>query len=323
MLKLKYLIFLFSICFSRLNFAQSFTYSGPTNVTIPYGSSTVTATYYFSYSGLTGLCYPGLIIAVNGRVINNDLCNNPSTPSSYNISFVPGSHTVKFSLLSINCNTLNCYHAIVHQSVKFTVHCKFQIRIENIFGGGSIYADGNRTSPFYRTSVSGDNVSIGAIEQNYNGYHWIWNTSGTNNSEWLREPSGFAGSSFSNSQNTSYSVQSNDMNTKVVACLRKICNINFQNSFPDVGNVGVIKVNQTQYDSPTLIFQVVEQNLINAEAVDQTLNGINYTFTNWSEAGGTNRSWTFNPTDHKTYTAYFSGTPQPPSIAFTLLKTSR
>ncbi|MBU2444605.1 MAG: T9SS type A sorting domain-containing protein [Bacteroidetes bacterium] len=99
--------------------------------------------------------------------------------------------------------------------------------------------------------------------------------------------------------------------------MRKICNVNFQNSFTGVGNGGTIRVNQTQYNSPTSNFPVVEQNQISAEAVDQTINGINYTFTQWSEAGSTNRSWTFNPNEHKTYTAYFSGTPQPPTIAVT------
>lgn len=159
-----YLCLFLLICFYQLSLGQSFSYSGPTTVTVPFGSSTATAGYSFSYSGLSGLCYPGLIIALDGNVINNGLCNSPTTPSNYNISLTPGSHTVKFSLMSINCNTLNCYDGIVHQWTEFTVTCKFKISVENIFGGGSINADGNGTSPVRRTSVSGDNVSIGAIK---------------------------------------------------------------------------------------------------------------------------------------------------------------
>lgn len=294
-------------------FSQSFTYSGPSEVTVNYGSTTATATFYFSYSNLDAahkVAYPMLNIKVDGTQINSyNLCNNPQTPSSYGISLTPGSHTITFTLMSVDWYSLNCYQPTFWQENEVTVNCKFKVSIENIFGGGSIYADGNRTSPFLRTSVSGDNVSVGAIEQSYSGYNWIWNTSGTYNSEWTRVPSGISSSVFSYSQNTSYSVQSNDANTAVVAGLRKISNITFQNNFVGVGNGGVITVNGTQYNSPTSQFQVVEQNAINASANTYYYNNyIEYTFSQWND-GNTSSTRTFYPSANTTYTASFIGKP--------------
>mgnify|MGYP000698818727 CR=1 FL=1 len=307
-------------CLSSAIVAQSFSWSGPTNLTINYGQTTASAAYYFTYNNLSGLCYPGLIIAVNGNVINNDLCHNPSTPSSYTINFTEGTHTVKFSLLSINCNTLNCYHAIIHKVYEFTVTVNFKIRHENIFTYGTIYVDNYttpRNSPYDRTSNPNNSYSIGAIDQSYGGYNWIWNNSGINNSKWKRITSDGSEYNYSYDRNTNYTVQPNDKNAKLIAGLRKICNIIFQNNYVGLGNGGIITVNGSQYNSPTSSFQVVELNPITAEAVDQSMNGINYTFTQWSDQNQ-NRSRTIYPSDHQTYTAYFRGIPQPPTIAVNL-----
>jgi len=45
-------------------------------------------------------------------------------------------------------------------------------------------------------------------------------------------------------------VQSSDVSTSVVAGLRKICNLTFQNNFVGVGNGGTITVGGSQYNSP-------------------------------------------------------------------------
>ena len=74
---------------------------------------------------------------------------------------------------------------------------------------------------------------------------------GTNNSEWDRKLSGRNPIFYSPLQNTSNSVLSTDINTSVLAGLRKICNLTFQNNFVGVGNGGVISVNNNQYNSPT------------------------------------------------------------------------
>ncbi len=101
---------------------------------------------------------------------------------------------------------------------------------------------------------------------------------------------------------------STDINTSVLAGLRKICNLTFQNNFVGVGNGGVISVNNNQYNSPTSQFNVIEQNNISAYATGQTINGIIYSFSQWND-GNTQQIRTFNPTAHATYTASFIGKP--------------
>jgi len=240
-----------------------------------------------------------MVVSVDNQVISNSLCDNPSTPSNFTIGFTPGSHTIKFKLLSINCQTLNCYNAVIHQEEEFSVTCNFQISVENIFGGGSIYANGNSSSPARITSSVGS-VSIGAIEQSYSGYNWIWNSSGVYNSEWRREPSQGGGTSFDNSQNTSYSIQSYDINTAVVAGLRKVCNLTFTSAG------GTVYINGSGSHSSPYIAQVVEQNSITASGEWYYINGIEYTFSHWNNNPGSN---TITPSAHGTYTAVYTGKP--------------
>ncbi|MBI3123822.1 MAG: T9SS type A sorting domain-containing protein [Ignavibacteriales bacterium] len=297
---------LFMLVFFQLGFAQSFTYSGPTSVTIPYGSASVNGTYNFSYQNLNGLCYPCLVVSVDNSVISSDLCHSPSTPSYFTISFTPGSHTVKFKLLSINCNTLNCYDPVIHQEVEFTVNCYFRISVENNFGGGSINANGNTTSPA-RIASSVGSVSIGAIEQDYDNYYRVWNTSETNTSKWTSISDYYGTFDFSTAQSSSYSILSQDLNTRVVAGLRKLCSLTFQAG-------STIYINDVGKSSPTTE-AVVEQNVINAAASDYISNGIEYLFSNWTYEGGTVSS-TITPDAHGTYTAQYTARAVPPTISF-------
>ena len=99
----------------------------------------------------------------------------------------------------------------------------------------------SKNSPYDRPSSATNNFAIGAIDQNAMGYNWIWNNSGMNNSDWRKQLQNQNSTNSSFSRNTSYTVQSNDNSTKLIAGLRKICNVNFQNSFVGVGNGGVIK----------------------------------------------------------------------------------
>lgn len=168
------LLFFTGVIYSGGN--PGFTYSGPTVVTVPYGSSTASGTYSFSYQNISGLSYPCLVVSLDGDVISSDLCNNPSTPSSFNISFTPGVHTVHFSLLSINPQTLNCYDVLVWQETEINVTCKFKVRVKNIFDGGIIYVDNlvsPKNAPYDRTSYTNDNFrSEQSISQmgTINGY---------------------------------------------------------------------------------------------------------------------------------------------------------
>jgi hypothetical protein len=309
MFKSKVVIVLLAFLFiSSSMLGQSFTYSGPSTATVGFGNSTVNVTYYFTYSGTSGLTVPKLALFVDGTCVAGYLCEgaSPYLPSYYNFSLTPGSHTLKFKLQSLGSGYPDCASsANLWQTNEAAVNCNSQISIENVFSGGTISVSGvTSTSPVHRTSVSGDNVSIGAIEQDNGNYHWIWNTNGTNNSEWDKIPSGSSKSYYSNSQNTSYSVTNNDANTRVVAGLRKTCNATFQNSFAG----GTITVGGNSSPSPATT-QVVEGNTVTATAQQFYENfnnsGLDYIFSSW-EDGSTSLSKNYTINNHETHTASYT-----------------
>lgn len=179
---------------------------------------------------------------------------------------------------------------------------------------GRIIVDGvERTAPYTFQKNVGQSATLQAIsnQTDNQGYVRVWNNyAPLNQSEWRRKkPTENIFRSYNNPY--TFSIISEDNNSTYEAQLRKICNLNFQNSFIGVGNVGVIKINNQQYNLPVQAFQVVELNQITAEALDQTWNNINYTFTQWSDQN-LNRSRTFYPNAHASYTAQFRGAPIPP-----------
>lgn len=310
-------VLLVSMCAETFSQDFYFTYNSPSSITIPFGASSVNATYTFTYyypQGIT-LIRPKLSIQLDGTTIAGAICEGNDTylPSSYTFNLTAGTHSIQLTLSDLGQQSNNCSQATIWQVVNISVTPKFTVRNENIFTTGSIYVDNysvSKNSPYDRPSSATNNFAIGAIDQNAMGYNWIWNNSGMNNSDWRKQPQNQNSTNYSFSRNTSYTVQSNDNSTKLIAGLRKICNVNFQNSFVGVGNGGVININSTQYNSPTANFNVVELNPITATAVWQNINGIDYTFNKWSD-GNTSATRTFNPTAHTTtpYTAQFIGKP--------------
>jgi hypothetical protein len=82
-------------------------------------------------------------------------------------------------------------------------------------------------------------------------------------------------------------------------------NITLQNSFSGATG-GVIIVNGQQATAP--INTTALQNVgINASAVTNIINGINYTFNHWSDNSTEAFNHHFSPSDHQTYTAYYIG----------------
>ena len=311
------LLLLFS-AFSTNSLSQDFyfTYSGPTTVVVPYGANSVNATYYFTYhypEGIT-LIRPRLTIKLDGNTIAGAICegNDSYLPSAYTFNLTTGTHTINLTLSDLGQQSNWCTQATIWQTTEIYVNALFKIRHENIFTGGNLYVDNyttSKTSPYDRTSNSTQTYNIGGIDQDYGGYHWIWNNSSINNSDWRKQLYGDPNKTFlTYDRNTTYTVQSNDKNTKLIAGLRKICKPNFQNNFVGVGNGGVIKVNNTQYNSPTAQFDVVELNPITATAVWQVINEIEYTFDHWSDAS-TIATKTFYPENTTVYTAYYTGKP--------------
>ncbi len=86
-------------------------------------------------------------------------------------------------------------------------------------------------------------------------------------------------------------------------------NITFINyhSGGEVG--GKIWVDDQEYNSPTSGLHAYGDDPIKGKAVNHTINGVWFTFENWSEQGGTIYEYNFNQNTHKNYLAYFEGRP--------------
>ncbi|MFH1943575.1 MAG: S8 family serine peptidase, partial [bacterium] len=84
--------------------------------------------------------------------------------------------------------------------------------------------------------------------------------------------------------------------------------ITFRNQFTGVsGYPGVIKVDDNTEDSPFSLY-ILDGESIEAEAINQTYIGINYTFDEWYDESTTNPR-IFSPTSDVTYTAHYTGKP--------------
>lgn len=193
-----------------------------------------------------------------------------------------------------------------------TFYVKYNIQSLNNFGGGVINVDGQQRSHGYTIpKLTGEVLQVGAIDQEYYYTDYVWNQSGINNSFWQRKGKNqnqFFDLSGATTRSYNYTAASNDNGAQIQAGMRKIVEPNFQNSFVGVGNGGVIKVNNTQYNSPTIQFDVVELNPISATALYQAINEIGYSFHHWND-NSTTATKTFNPGVTETYTAYYTGKP--------------
>jgi len=187
-----------------------------------------------------------------------------------------------------------------------TFYVKYPLTIANNFGSGNITLEGSNVSSgsSIAPKLIGENVSIGAIDQSDGTYNRVWNTSGPNNSNWERTP--FNGNPLpitgATSRNYNYNVQSNDNHATLIADLKKICNVTFQNT----GNQ--ITINGSNYSSSGTI-QSVEGNPITVSTVNSySVPGVDFVFSGWNKAG----SYYYSPitvSDHSSFTARYIGTP--------------
>ena len=112
-----------------------------------------------------------------------------------------------------------------------------------------------------------------------------------------------------NNSNLQGSIQSVD--ATYTANFAREFNINFENNFTGLSNSGTMSINSSTVSLPHSAYPVKETFNIQANALYQIINGIQYTFSYWSD--GTSNyytaSQTFTPDNHKTYKAYFTGKP--------------
>lgn len=166
--------------------------------------------------------------------------------------------------------------------------------------------------------IIGNNVSLQAVSPQTDnlGYQRVWNTSGVTQSiSYWQKIAKNVSTQMGNNIQLVHTVTSDDWNASYIANLMKVYSVTFQNNFIGAGNSGVITVNNTQVNSPSLNNMVVEQNPVTATADYQTVNGISYYFDHWND-GSISATKTFNPTSNDTYTAYFTGTPSKANFNF-------
>jgi|GEM_PF-1505656 len=186
-----------------------------------------------------------------------------------------------------------------------TFYIKYRIYASNSFNGGIIELEGNNVNSGSSVlKMDGENVSVGAIDQNDgNSYYRIWNTNGTNNSYWLR-----GASQLSSSRYYSHYVANNDNGITLIADLKKVCGLTFQAN-------SSMSINGNYRTSP-YTESVVEQNSISALASSYSANGIDFTFSKWSTSSGDVYS-PITASEHKTYTAVYTGKPSSSECSIT------
>ncbi|RPI64818.1 MAG: T9SS C-terminal target domain-containing protein [Ignavibacteriales bacterium] len=258
---------------------------------------TESATFLKTLVGSNGQTWkyeiPGLIDFIQSA-------QDQSKPKVY-LSFKPTTE-----LLNTALATFTDMHLVI------TYGKKYNYTVKNNFESGQLKVNS-------QIKYSGEIVkleenttnSFEAIEpQSSGGYTQVWNdTEGTlYKSNWvLLLADGTTIPKGENIATTDVAIADRH-NSVMTSYLCKIVKPNFQNSFVGGSNGGVIKVNNTQYNSPTAQFDVVELNPISGTALWQVINEIGYSFHHWND-NSTTATKTFNPGVTETYTAYYTGKP--------------
>jgi hypothetical protein len=277
--------------------AQSISVSGGGQWTLEANETTHAFRFWISYY-TGGLQTTSLHYKVDGgsQVPTNPVGNGSNNPSYVDITLGEGDHSIEFIWYGYDWGDLSWFTADTETKSSIV---KFNVYVTNIFDGGNVSIDNqNRPSGSAKTVVSGNSIGIGAIEQSYGGYNWVWSSSGSYTSEWLRKKYQGGISSESSSQSTSYSVATDDNATTLEAGLRKVCNLTFTSAG------GTVYVNGS-HSSPYTT-QVVEQNSVNATANGYSSNGLDYTFSYWNNNPNSNN---IIASAHTTYTAVYIGKP--------------
>jgi hypothetical protein len=316
----------------------AFDFSGiPSNATISNVSLSLSAGNYQNSQ------YKYTITQLSGNIVNpSDLWNgiHSSTALFTNILYSSGNPSGSYTALTtlINNNkggniylgvysqnegnsdsyanlniTLNMDVSVPPSNITITADNNFNISPAND-GLINVTGYGQKTAPFPFQINVGQTASFTAIsgQTDAQNYQRVWSTSApVYNSQWREyKASGpiQLNNTITNITYTTVPLTTNDNTATFEAGLRKVCNVPVQNNMVGLGNVGTIIVNGTQYNLPTNTFQVIEQNPITVTPQNQTINGIDYTFSSWYNSTTQNPN-TFYPGDNSTISANFIGKP--------------
>ncbi len=186
---------------------------------------------------------------------------------------------------------------VAEQTITFYV--KHTIIVTNNFYDGTVNIDGeaksNGSSSF---KITGENLLVGAIDQQSGNYYRVWNQSGINNSKWQRKPmnaGNFQPINGGTTRNFNYTVASNDNGAEIQGVLKK--------------RYDIYRDDQTEFDGTVpagIVANIVDQNSGQISApFQQNINGKDYRFVWWTDDHNLATERTIWPIDNETYTALY------------------
>lgn len=265
---------------------------GQTITTTYNGSSESTVYVRCDVDFSTNAAISKVIVYANGNVYDSYYTGT----NSYDFYLAPGTYTFKAELYVVV--ELGAWALSATKSITFNV--KHTIYAVNNFGNGNIILESTtKASGSSAYKFTGDALSVGAIDQSDGtGYNRVWNTSGTNISNWKRKTLTNSNSYVINgatTRNYSYTVQSNDNGANIIADLKK--------------SYSITRNDQTEFDgtiSDGVVSNIVDQNTGAISAPAKSLNGKNYIFYQWTD-GDISNPKTITPTDNTILTANYKG----------------
>lgn len=225
-------------------------------------------------------------------------------PEWFNLA--PGTYTWTAQLWEVFIGSI-AWQKTAERTVTF--HVKHTITVKNIFEQGTIILDGAAVNSGTEThKFIGDHLGVGAIDQWVDNYYRKWNTEGSNLSNWQRRAKNQSPELLlnSNTRHYTYYVNTNDNGASIIAELKKVVNLNFQNILPGNSSSGTIKVNGSSYNSPKNVQALEGDHLTFQALTPQIFNYIQYNFQQWND-GHTVISRAIDPTLNRTFTAQFKG----------------
>ncbi|MDR3627812.1 MAG: T9SS type A sorting domain-containing protein [Ignavibacteriaceae bacterium] len=282
------------------NFCVNYVPNFPSNPTYQQiydlaNTGTNVGTFYLSYTNQTS------VVTQLVSIIQNAL-NSSSNSIALGV-YAPNNEYTSGCFGRFN---LNIYY---YRPVNFS--------ISNNFNAGSVTVNGiSRSSGYSLPTLETSTATLTAVEPQTNIYTYIWNDTEAplNKSNWARI-STVGTTDKGQSQTLNFAVTYDDNGSNYVANMRKKFSVTFQNNFIGISSAGVININGTQYNAPSYGNLVIEGNNITAEAPQQTINGIIYNFSSWSN-GSTSYSITVTPIDHTIYVANYIGKPNNSNFSF-------
>lgn len=184
----------------------------------------------------------------------------------------------------------------------------WSIKVQNNFTGGKVGVSGvERDAPYtvsglhWESGVYAEAVMDGRLHDNY-----------------VRLFSNWSGPNFNRTDKVVFlPVTSYDFSQPITytANFAKQYDATLQNSFLGAQG-GIIKVDGLQQSAP-YVAHVRQDNSVNVEATYQVINGISYSFSNWTNDRDANVVYSaqasFTPSDHTVYTAHFNAEPLAPA----------